>query len=194
MLLLKYRSIPSSDVAHAYIAARVTSIVMCWGRPIFECRSSRDILMRAQSNPNEEPGARFRSFDWSRNREISMTPFRICRALITSPSSHSDRFAHQGIVISIVDCKRMLWRFNCSSVMSLFGTLPTTAGRGGSAETMADMIRRRCGSRECRHVIVHFALAFMGIQPVRFRSTTPCKLRTTRSTEPTSRKPAFDYQ
>ena len=91
-----------------------------------------------------------------------MTPFRICRALITSPSSHSDRFAHQGIVISIVDWKRMFWRFTCSIVMSLFGTLPTTAGRGGSAETMADVIRRRCGSRECRHVIVHLLLLLWG--------------------------------
>ena len=97
-----------------------------------------------------------------------MTPSPKCRALIASPSSdagtihHSDRFAHPGVVISPVDRK---WRFGwfiCSMVMSHFETLPANGEQGGNAGTMIDVVRRRCGNREGRHLIGPLLLLVFG--------------------------------
>jgi porin len=46
--------------------------------------------------------------------------------------------------------------------MSLFGIIPTTAGRGGNAKTTANATRRRCGDREGRQVIVQVLLLLWG--------------------------------
>jgi porin len=47
-------------------------------------------------------------------------------------------------------------------VLRIFGTLPTTVRRAGNAKTTTDVIRRRCGNRDGKHVIVHLLLLFWG--------------------------------
>jgi porin len=97
-----------------------------------------------------------------------MTPSPKCGPLIASPHSdvgtihHSDRFQHQTVVISPVDRRRKFWRFICSIVMNLFESLPTTAGQGRSAKTTTELVRRRCGNRNGRHLVVHLLLLFWG--------------------------------
>ena len=106
-----------------------------------------------------------------------MTPSRKCRALIPSPSSdvgtigHSDRFTHQGVVISVVGRKRMFWRCVCSIVMSLLGTLTNAARRGGNAKTTTFVIRRRCGSPEGKHGMVRVLVLFWGSSVLAFGQT-----------------------
>jgi porin len=106
-----------------------------------------------------------------------MTPSRKCRNLISSPSSHvgisgpSDRFAHQGAVISVVDRKRVFWRYICFTVMGLFGAFPNAARRAGSAKATTGVVRRRCGDRQGRHGMVRVLVLFWGSSVLAFGQT-----------------------
>ena len=89
-----------------------------------------------------------------------MSPSPQCRALIPWPCSvvgtvhHSDRAAHRDVVLADADGGRQSRSLICAIAMSLFETFPTTARRGRSARTTTDAIRKRCGNREGRRVIV----------------------------------------
>jgi porin len=56
--------------------------------------------------------------------------------------------------------------------MNVFGTSPTTSRWDGDAKITTDAIRRRCGNREGRHVIVHLLLLFLGSSLMAFGQNT----------------------
>jgi len=97
-----------------------------------------------------------------------MIPSPKCTASIRRGSSgvrtieDSDLSGHGSLVISPADRERQPKWFGRSTAMSLFRNLPTTVRRGGRAKTTTDAIRRRCASREGRHLTVHLLLLLWG--------------------------------
>src|SRR6202453_664837 len=89
-------------------------------------------------------------------------------ALITSTSSgartfdHADRFSYRGIVISPIDRKQQFRWLICSIATSLFAVLPATPQRSGIPGTTYDIVRRRGGNREGRHLRTHLLLLLIG--------------------------------